>query len=378
MTLLLAAVGHAAAQDAAGPRPVTVAGSVEAFYSWNFADPRNGITNLRGFDDRHDAITLSNVVLDVTGTAERLTARLALQFGHTPNAYTLAEPQAPVAGSAGESDRFTWRFIQQANLGYTAPVGRGLLVEAGIFLSPIGPESMAAKDDWNFSRSNLFFGLPFYHAMVRASYPVTDDLRVGAGVLNGWNDIVDNNGAKTVEAHALWSRAPVTLGVLYMGGRERARGAPEGRTFRHLFDAWAQIDATDCLQLLVHGDVGLEQNDFGTSSWLAGALYARYRLAGPLYVAVRGDWFQETAASNADGAAATIFWPATDEDGRARIASFTGTVEVRPVDPVSFRLELRHDDANVDMFFDDEVDLDEPAFTRRTQDTVTAAALAWF
>ena len=56
-------------------------------------------------------------------------ARLALQVGHTPNTYYLAEPssRADLATSVvGESDATTWRYIQQALLGYKIPLGRGL------------------------------------------------------------------------------------------------------------------------------------------------------------------------------------------------------------------------------------------------------------
>src|SRR5262245_32029295 len=39
---------------------------VEAFYQWNFNDPANGVTNYRGFDNRHNAITLANAALDAS------------------------------------------------------------------------------------------------------------------------------------------------------------------------------------------------------------------------------------------------------------------------------------------------------------------------
>ena len=116
--------------------------------------------------------------------------RLALQIGHTPQTYYLAEPNAPGSSGSGSSNGDVWKFIQQANIGYEAPVGKGLLVEAGIFLSPIGPEGIAVKDQWNWSRSNLFFGLPFYHSGARATYTLTDEASVTAHVYNGWNDVV--------------------------------------------------------------------------------------------------------------------------------------------------------------------------------------------
>jgi hypothetical protein len=56
---------------------------------------------------------------------------------------------------------------------------------------------MAVRDNWNWSRSNLFFGLPFYHTGVRATYALTE-LGITAGGYNGWNSVLDNNAEKSV------------------------------------------------------------------------------------------------------------------------------------------------------------------------------------
>ena len=63
----------AAAQDAApeasppAPPPYTIGGWAEVYYAFNFNEPSNGITDLRGFDNRHNSFNLSNVVLDAQG-----------------------------------------------------------------------------------------------------------------------------------------------------------------------------------------------------------------------------------------------------------------------------------------------------------------------
>src|SRR5262249_46316396 len=81
---------------AGGPTlKVTPLGYVEAFYQWNFNVPSNGLTNYRGFDNRHDSFTLSNVALGATMEYGELTSRIVLQIGHTPNTYYLGEPVSP-------------------------------------------------------------------------------------------------------------------------------------------------------------------------------------------------------------------------------------------------------------------------------------------
>lgn len=370
----------ALAQDPPPAEPsVVVGGYVEAFVSHNFNAPDNGVTNLRGFDDRSDSITLANVAVDVAGTRGDVAGRVVLQVGHTPNSYYLAEPTKAAIGSAGESDAHTWRTVQQAWGAWQASDKTAF--DAGLFLSPIGPESIAARDDWNFSRSNLFFGLPFYHTGARVNFAPSEPWKLTGAVYNGWNSVLDNNKGKSVSAQALFTKAPVTASLLYFGGVERPEGAPEGQPWRHLVDAYVQVDPTDRVSFLVHGDVGFEPNAFGLSGWQAGALYARVRPIDPLYFAARGDWFREVVASDSTGSAGGVFWPAT-EDGVARVASATVTVDWRPVeDGLSLRLEGRHDAANTDMYFanDVEVDADGASIPNAlSQQTVTASVITWF
>ncbi|MFO0589496.1 MAG: outer membrane beta-barrel protein [Polyangiaceae bacterium] len=356
--------------------PFTLSGYVEGFYSWNFNAPSNGITNYRGFDDRHNAFTLSNVALDALWDRDDLLGRLTLQIGSTPSTYYLGEPPLPGTGAASASGPDTWKYLQQAYAGYRIPVGRGLSVTAGLFLSPIGPESIAVKDDWAFSRSNLFFGLPFYHTGVRVAYPLTDAWVVSLHGFNGWNSVVDNNDEKSVCAQIAYARPDVAFSFLYFGGVERPRDAPEGRAWRHLFDAHVTWSATPRLSLQAHADAGFEKNRFGTSGWAAGAVAARVKLHKVLYLAARGDAFFEEVADNSLGRAAPLFWPAP------WVSSGTATADLRPHDRVSFRLEYRHDHAGANMFFGGAVATDattgQAAPNRTSQDTVTLGATSWF
>src|SRR5690606_37040458 len=99
-----------------------------------------------------------------------------LQWGNTPSSYYAGEPEQPLGGAVGESDARLWRVLQEANAGLRTPIGRDVVldVEAGLFMSPIGLESVPIDHNWNWSRSNLFFGLPFYHTGARANLVLMD------------------------------------------------------------------------------------------------------------------------------------------------------------------------------------------------------------
>ncbi|EYF08266.1 outer membrane beta-barrel protein [Chondromyces apiculatus] len=365
-----------AIQAPVAAKPFTVGGYAEAFYQWNFNAPSNGITNARGFDNRHNSFTLANVALDAQWDHEDVVGRVTLQVGHTPSTYYLAEPALPGSGAANESGTALWKYVQQAYAGYRFDVGGGLLIAAGLFLSPIGPEGMAVRDNWNWSRSNLFFGLPFYHTGVKATYSLTETWALTLAGYNGWNSVVDSNEEKSVSAQLTYTRPDrLALSVLYFSGVERAPGAPEGRAWRHLVDAHATWQITPAVAVLGHANAGFEPNRFGTSGWVAGAVYGRFRVLPPLYLALRGDAFHEQVASNRMGAASPLFWPV------AWVASGTGTVDYRPHERVSFRLEYRHDHAAGEMFFGGDVAGDGRSTPfvpdRRAQDTLALGVTTW-
>ena len=366
----------AAATPTPAATPFVLGGYAEVFYEWNFNKPSNGITNFRGFDNRHNTFTLSNVALDASWDLVGLIGRVTLQVGHTPSTYYLGEASLPGASGANATGPELWKYVQQAYVGYRFGLGRGLTVTAGLFLSPIGPESMAVKDNWNWSRSNLFFGLPFYHTGVRATYALSDEWAVTLAGYNGWNSVGDHNDGKSVSAQVTFTRANVIASILYFGGVERPHGTPEGQPWRHLADAHLMWHATPWLSLLAHANGGFEQNEFGQSAWGAGALYARFRIIEPLFFAVRGDIFYEHVAENASGRAAPIFWPAP------WVSSGTATVDYRPHERLSFRIEYRHDHAGADLYFGGNVAGDGSATpfvtNRASQDTVMIGATTWF
>jgi hypothetical protein len=137
------------------------------------------------------------------------------------------------------------------------------LLQAGIFLSPIGPEGMAVRDNWNWSRSNLFFGLPFYHTGARITYPITNEWAVMLAGYNGWNSVVDGNDEKSISAQVTYNRPDkLALSVLYFGGVERPKGAPEGPAWRHLFDLHATWQANAWLSLIGHLNGGTDLCSF--------------------------------------------------------------------------------------------------------------------
>src|SRR6185369_7694711 len=122
-------------------------GYVEAYYAYNFNRPSNGITNYRGFDNRHNTFSLTNVALGANFEAGPAGGRLVLQVGSAPSTYYASEPALPGSGGANATGPDLWKYIQEAFVTYKAPVGRGLLLQLGLCGSPIGIEVIPIKDN---------------------------------------------------------------------------------------------------------------------------------------------------------------------------------------------------------------------------------------
>lgn len=355
---------------------VTPGGYVETYYAFNFGRPGNGITNFRAFDNRHATFTLSNAVLSVDAATDRFYARVALQSGGTGETYYGIEPVRPGADGAAAGGPGVFKHVQEAYVGFS--LSDDAEVESGLYLSPIGPEAMAIKDTWLWSRSNLFYGLPFYHTGARLKYRPADGVTLRAGVLNGWNSVVDNNDSPSVSLKATLDLAKnVSLDAHYLGGVERNAGDPEGPAWRNLLDTYVTWKATERLEMIVNGDLGFEPNRLGLAGWAAGALFGRFRIHDRVFVAARGDLVMEKRAYDGIFTSSAMLFPTR------WLSSQAVAIDVRPVRPVSVRLEYRHDASAAPLFFRGDVagagSTESPYVTNaRKQDTITLGATAWF
>jgi hypothetical protein len=362
---------------------VTLGGFVEAYYGWNFRRPENHVAGNRWVDERHNSFTLQTVALDFKVAKGPFNSQVTLMFGPTADRWYFegvqpkGGPNDAVLGF-GQYSNETWKHVMNAWASYTLPVGKGLTVMGGLMPTQVGFEPTPVKDNWNFSRSNLFNYLPFFHLGARVFYPVTDAWTVTAAVYNGWNQPVDLNSGKSVSLVSSYLKDKWLFNLLYLGGNETSYNSAAGKPWRNMFDAVAQYDITSRLSLAGEANGGWENGDLGFGGWFGGGIWARAKATNWLYFAARGDGIYEKPAEKG-GVSNPIFFA-----GGNHIASGTFTIEVRPVDGVSFRLEYRHDD----------MDEKSPQFYKRgfttlpdgttvqkaanVQDTLTLGMTGWF
>lgn len=357
-----------------------IGGYVETFYSYNFNKPSNGLTNYRAFDNRHNAITLQNIALDTEWNSQYIFAHLAFQAGHAPATYYgVSEPSMPgFATGVSSSSASLWQYVQQANLGVYLPTKIPFTIDAGLFLSPIGPESLATHENWTWSHTPLFFALPFYHVGIRGGVKVHPNHFLRLGLYNGWNNIVDNNKEKSLALEYVFDHSEqLKITTVYFSGVERARNAPEGRAWRHTLDAYLQSQFIHRMALLVHACAGIEPNHFGLSWWTVGSLGFRVRALDWLYFTGQGAVLYEHRPRNEEGLAEAILLPSS------WLAVGMFTADFRFVNHLSVKLEYRHDHAPSEIFFRGDIQGDGSSANSFVpnaiaQNTLTVGATAWF
>ena len=265
-------------------RTTELSGFVDAYYGYNFNHP--GVdTQLRNFDTKSSqfSLNLAKVVLEKKPVADsRLGFRTDLAIGPATEIVHASEP--------GGADVF--KHLQQAYLSYLAPAGKGLQIDVGKFVTQHGAEVIETKDNWNYSRSLLFaLAIPYYHIGVRATYAFTDKFTLAGYLVNGWNNVVDNNTGKTLGLQAtVKPTAKLTVVGNYMAGPEQPGNNDD---WRHLFDTTVTYAVNGRLSLMANYDYGLDRIAGARVHWQGIAGYIRVQANKWLAFAPRFEWYDD-------------------------------------------------------------------------------------
>jgi putative OmpL-like beta-barrel porin-2 len=174
---------------------ISISGFFDAGYNWSSNHPSNP-ANITGryFDKDYNKLTFNDFNLTVEKPEKDwgVGVKVVSDFGRT--AELLRE--ATLWGKALHKQPSVE--LREAYLTTTIPVGEGLQVKGGKFVTPLGTEILPAPGSYNnnISRSFAFnFGVPWTHLGMLFTYPVLNTLSVSAGVVTGWDDPHDNNNA---------------------------------------------------------------------------------------------------------------------------------------------------------------------------------------
>ena len=296
-------------------------GWIDGYYVNNFNRPNRAVVNAnqgasvvkgsnttiegRTFDIHNDTFTLSLAEIElekVPGMGE-VGFKLDLALGGTQDIIFNTVKGSLVPDKANHSVQDYDRNVQHASISYLAPIGRGLRLDFGKFVTHIGAETIESIKNNNYSHAFFYtYGIPFLDTGLRMHYDWSDTFYTELYVVNGWNVTVDNNNGKTFGPSIGWSPSPqFSFYLNYLVGPEQNNNTTN---YRHLIDSQVNLTPIDPLNIGLNFDYGFEFNNpaaiaAGTgknAEWWDLTGYLRYKVTDKLEPVVRVEYYRDADA----------------------------------------------------------------------------------
>jgi hypothetical protein len=310
---------------------ITVNAFMSSGYSYNFNKPDTGKNQFRIFDLEVNTFQVDVVELSVKKDAHGA-GDAGFRFDLT------AGSSIPKVARSGGLDIGDLDFHQMF-VSYVAPIGTGLKIDFGKFITSMGYEVIEGYDGYNdnYSRSFLFgYAIPFTHTGIRAGYSFNENISSMLMIVNGWDNAIENNKSKSVCAQlAVIPSSGLTFYANYMFGPEKENNNSDNRT---VFDLVGTYSINNIVSVGLNTDYVTEENSANngeSATWTGIAAYLRLNLAEDFSLSVRGEQFDDT-----DGIRTGVV---------QRLQEITLTPEYRPAEHFIIRADLRIDKSDHDV-----------------------------
>ena len=336
-------------------RGTTIGGFLDAYYNWNTNEPSDMITTNggaglnRNFDFNHNSFTLSQVDFEITkAVSDTAPLGYMVQMAFGPTADFVNSPDL------GGINKTAAHFMQYYLSG---KIGRATL-DFGKFVTPHGAEVIDNRANMNYSRGLLFaLAIPYDHFGLRASVPINDKFAFTGFVVNGWNNVIDNNRGKTVGfGLSINSGGPISFIQNYMVGPEQSSN---GDDFRHMFDSLLTVKIGDKVTFLANYDYGMDNIAGAHVHWQGVATYLKLQATPMFSITPRFEYYSDPMG----------FTTGTDQ----RIREFTITPEIIISENLVTRFEYRHDWSSEPTF-----SISDPGDDAKKQHTIGAGVILKF
>src|SRR3954468_23929874 len=175
---------------------ITIGGYVEGSVSYNFRNVKINSGHVFDFEAQdptlNQAVVYIDKAIDFKKKEFQIGGHIEMMYGADARLiHANGIMDHPGLGS-GPNNQFD---PTQFYLDVFLPVGNGLNIRAGKFVTLIGQEVINPTGNALYSHSYLFgFAIPFTHTGVYGTYAITDAITVDLGVSRGWEQgFKDNN-----------------------------------------------------------------------------------------------------------------------------------------------------------------------------------------
>jgi hypothetical protein len=332
--LILLAGTAVQAQNAHWYDSVEMQGFVSTSFLYNLNTPASGENGFRIFDRHHNSFNLDVFQLVLRKDAARA-GEAGFRFDGVLGQLPMYTASSGLFGGQNID-------VLQAYATYIIPVGSGLTLDGGKFLTHMGYELIEGHDGWNdnISRSFCFgYAIPFAHTGLRARYDFGESVSAMVMLANGWDNAVENNSNKTFGAQL--AVTPIEDLSIIANAIHGAEGNNDNSNNTSVIDLIASWSASELITIGVNVDMGSAQADAAEGAdarWTGYAGYLRFNLCDAFSLSLRAEQFDD-----ADG---------VRTGGVQKLTEITVTPEYRPTDNLVFRAEFRMDRSDKEVFED--------------------------
>ncbi len=317
---------------------ITLSGYVDTSYTEQFGGRGTGFgsgqANLHQFDVNNDNFNLNAVKLALEkALPDKVDWAAGFRLDTILGSDAKFLGDSAFGGSSGGTSTSYPLALEQALVKFRIPIGNGLDIYAGKFVTFLGYEVIESPANLNFSRGLLFTNaIPLTHTGVYADYKFNDVVEAKLGVVDGWNNSVSSTSADPVASYAFGGKAitgqinitnpgknaNLCQSFIYSPDSTEPSGVNGGGDNGPsvVYDVWGNWNPTFVansaltlgfnIDLGYSGATGLPAGIDGsppgigsvpdTSTWWGAAVYAAYKFNKVFTLAGRGEYLHEDGA----------------------------------------------------------------------------------
>ncbi|MDZ4725397.1 MAG: porin [Leptospira sp.] len=244
------------------PKSLKFGAFIDSYYLYNNNLPKATERQYTTQAIRNNEFNINLAHIDATIKEDKYRGRLAFQWGTSVNANYAGE-----ITSEKSSNQNTVKHIQEAFVG--VKIAKNTWIDAGIFFGNIGHESWISQNNVNYTRAFALDYVPYYSSGVRLTHEFSNRLSVQFQVLNGWQNITENNKDKAIGSQIKFEIVPKLVLTLnqFVGNEAPNNERKQLRLYNNTILEWT---ALGWLSLAGQFDVGAQKakQSFIYEPWL--------------------------------------------------------------------------------------------------------------
>jgi hypothetical protein len=266
------------------PPPVTITGSVDGYYRYNFNAPSGSTNNYTNFTNSQSSFELGMASIRADHSFGKVSATVDLGFGRRAEEFSYND--------AGHPTLFA---VKQLYVSYQ--VAKALKFTMGKWGTHIGYEVLDAYANRNYSMDYMFSFGPFFHTGLKADITLGPKSALMIGIANPSDFSTTTSGTKVLLAQFSTGTKDDKLKVFvnyqgYSGVSESEVIAPGYTLYKSLnqFDVVVNATVTSKFGIGYNGTLQTV-NDGNSKKWWGSALYFNLDPTPKFGLTLRGEYF---------------------------------------------------------------------------------------